>query len=177
MRDGNLSCPCEQPWSWVCQYFRNWSVEAVLSLKKMWTLSISTEEITFFLPKKPRIPAFPFNPRIYRLYLRENVSLPRPGGPVVIPCYISRYTSAISGECGGKWPCGGGLVIVAKPFYAGRREKLLRSLFRGSLARMARVAPTNRKAILLAVFIAFGASFELDFTSVALTRSICTGRR
>jgi hypothetical protein len=34
---------------------------------------------------------------------------------------------------------------------------------------MARVAPTNRKAILLAVFIAFGASFELDFMSVALT--------
>ena len=34
---------------------------------------------------------------------------------------------------------------------------------------MARVAPTNRKAILLAVFIAFGASFEFVFTSVALT--------
>lgn len=35
---------------------------------------------------------------------------------------------------------------------------------------MVRVAPTNRRAILLAVFIAFGASLELDFIPVVTTK-------
>ncbi len=66
----------------------------------------------------------------------------------------------------------GGLVIVSKPYLCQEKEKVIivpvpKSLLPGE---MARAAPTNRRAIFFATFIAFGASFEFTFTLMITTK-------
>lgn len=63
----------------------------------------------------------------------------------------------------------GGLVIVSRSYLCQEKGNVPvpKSLLPG---RMARAAPTNRRAIIFATFIAFGASFEFTFTLVITTK-------